>query len=235
VSKQVLRERHGEGRCERWRHARDTNPVVETGLLRDSDARFEIWFPSPDMVSVWVETNLEEEPGPKREVLETWVFTAFAAGVIANLPKDAKKALSTRLADFPRQTSSDEIPCEVDDRSLVLPQQEGARKGFEGTFTVKGGLSVTKTKSHGFGLFGRDVQDCAQTATMALLLHLLLGFPSSSRMMLVEAARTLGNLGLAGAIGMTTHPHAAETALDRGVEAAEAAASGEEDGASLRG
>jgi hypothetical protein len=36
--------------------------------------------------------------------------------------------------------------------------------------------------------------------------------------MLAEAAHTLGNLGLARAVGMTTHPHAAMAALEAGIK-----------------
>jgi hypothetical protein len=36
-----------------------------------------------------------------------------------------------------------------------------------------------------------------------------------------EAARALGNLGLSGAIGMTTHPNAAMAALEQAIEVAE--------------
>jgi hypothetical protein len=72
-------------------------------------------------------------------------------------------------------------------------------------------------KSRGFALLGRDVQDYAQTAALAVF-HLLAGFSSQGRVMLVEAARALGNLGLTGAVGMTTHPRAAMTALEAGVD-----------------
>jgi hypothetical protein len=92
---------------------------------------------------------------------------------------------------------------------------------------MKGNRPVARLKPRGFRLFGREVQDYAQTATMAALLHLLLGFTATSRVMLVEAAHTLGNLGLGGAIKMTTHATVAMTALEGGIEAAIDAEPGE--------
>lgn len=192
--------------------------------------RFEIWFLSADEVSVFVETDLENEPGRAREVLETAVFTALAAGVIANLPKHLAKELSTRLAEFPCPMSDEDIPGAVDNFLLVLPRPERGRKGFEGTFAMKGPVPVAKLKPRGFRLFGREVQDYSQTATMAVLLHLLAGFSRVGRVMLVEAARSLGNLGRIGAFGMTNHVYAAQSALEGAVEAADAE-SDERDGA----
>lgn len=189
-----------------------------------TDARFEIWFTSPDEVSVWLETDLEAEPGPKREVLETWVFAALAAGVIANLPKPLAKELCSRLEEFPDTTNDDDVSAVVDGFHLVLPRPERGRKGFEGTFRVKGDLPIARLKPRGFRLFGREVQTYSQTATLVVLHNLFHGFTRGSRVMLVHTAHALGGLGQLGAIGMMNHAHAANTALDRGVEAAEAAA-----------
>lgn len=158
-----------------------------------ADARFEIWFPSADEVSVLLETDLEAEPGPKREVLETWVFAAIAAGVIANLPKPLAKPLCARLEEFPDTTSAEDVPAVVDGFHLVLPRPERARKGFQGNFTMKGDLPIARLKPRGFRLFGREVQEYAQTATLAVLHHLFHGFTCRSRVMLVQTAHALGS------------------------------------------
>jgi hypothetical protein len=198
--------------------------------VADMTARFEVWFMSDDQVSVFVETSREAGPVDMREVLETAVFAALAAGVIANLPKDRATTLCEHLARFPRPTSHDDIPTSVDGLDLVLPRFERDRKGVEGTFTMKGGLPITRLKFRGFGLLGNGhVQDCAQIATNAVLLHLLAGLTPNGRAVLVETAHALGKLGLSGAITMTTHPQAAMAALDQAVEALDNEP-GEEDG-----
>jgi hypothetical protein len=185
-------------------------------------ARFEVWFLSGDQVSVFVETSLEAKPGHARELPEATVFAALAAGVIANLPKDRATTLCERLAAFPVPRTRDEIPTSVDGLDLVLPRSERGRKGCYGTPRMKGGLPVARLKFRGFGLFGDGgVHNCAQTATMAVLFHLLLGFSSDGCVILVEAAHALGKLGLSGAIGMTTHSHAAMAALEQAIEVAE--------------
>jgi hypothetical protein len=194
--------------------------------------RFEIWFPSADEVSVVVETDLENGPIRTREMLETAVFAALAAGVIANLPKHMAKELSTRLAEFPRPTSDEDIPASVGDVQLVLPRPERGRKGFEGTFEMRGPLPVAKLKPRGFRLFGREVQDYVQTATMAVFLHLLLGFTQGGRVVLVETAHNLGFLGQLGEIKMTTHAHAAGHALDQAAETADAESNERDDASS---
>jgi hypothetical protein len=188
--------------------------------MSDMGGRFEVWFLSDERISVYVETDLEDTPGPEREVHEALVFTAVAAGIIANLPKAVAAPLCARLADFDVPATREDIPTSVGDRVLVLPQPDRDRKGFEGTVRMKeANLPVSRMKSRGFGWFGREVQDYAQAAALAIFFHLLAGFTSEGQVMLVEAARTLGNLGLAGGIGMTTHSHAAWTALEAGVEA----------------
>ena len=103
---------------------------------------------------------------------------------------------------------------------LVLPGPERGRNGFEGTFKIERLIPVGRMKTHGFGLFGnRDVQDSAQTATMAVMLDLLLGFSSAGRALLVETAHAVGNLGLSGAIKLTNHSRLASAAVERGFEA----------------
>jgi hypothetical protein len=190
--------------------------------MNDMGGRFEVWFLSDERISVFVETDLEATPEAAREVHEALVFTAVAAGIIANLPKAVAKPLCTCFADFEGPATREDISTSVRDRVLVLPQPDRDRNGFEGTVRMKEGrLPVARMKSRGFGWFGSDVpvQDYAQAAALALFIHLLAGFSSDGRVMLVEAARTLGNLGLAGAIRVTTHSHAAWTALEAGVEA----------------
>jgi hypothetical protein len=185
-------------------------------------ARFEVWFLSGDQISVFIETSHEAGPIGTHEMLEAAVFASIAAGVIANLPKDRATILCERLADLPVPSSRDDIPTSVDGLDLVLPQPEGGRKGCYGTFRMKRGLPVARLKFRGFRRFGDPgVQDCAQTATMAVLHDLVLGFSPIGRVVLVEAAHALGNLGLTGAIKMTTHPRVAMAALDQAIEAAE--------------
>jgi hypothetical protein len=184
-----------------------------------SSGRFEVWFMPDDTVSVVVETDAGTDPTPEGEVLETAVFVALAAGTIANLPKHVRTPLCSWLADFELPADRDDIPTSVGDRILVLPSSEGERRGFTGTMTMKGAMPSARMKTHGFGLFGSSVQDYAQEAVQAVMLYLLLGFSPYARAMIVQAAHTLGNLGLAGAVRMTTHPQAAMTALEAGVEA----------------
>jgi hypothetical protein len=106
----------------------------------------------------------------------------------------------------------------VGDLVLVLPGTERGRKGFEGTLEMKGGLPVARWKPHGFRLFGREVQDYSKTATMAILLHVIGGLSPGGRAILAETARTLGNLGLTGAIGMLNHGSVAMMAVDQAVD-----------------
>ena len=185
--------------------------------MSDMGGRFEVWFLSDERISVFVETDLEATPGAAREVHEALVFTAVAAGIIANLPKAVATPLCRHLADFEAPATREDIPTSLGDWVLVLPQPDRDRRGFEGTVRMKEGhLPVSKMKTRGFGWFGREVQDYAQIAALAVFIHLLSGFSPDGRVMLVEAAQTLGTLGLAGAIGMTTHPHAAWAALEAG-------------------
>lgn len=183
------------------------------------NGRFEIWFLSDDRISVFVETDQETGPIHLRELLEITLFAALAAGVIANLPKDVRKTLCTRLADFPAPTTRDDIPAGVGDLVLVLPGTERGRKGFEGTLKMKGDLPVARLKPRGFRLFGREVQDYSETATMAVLLHLSGGLSFHGRVILARVARTIGHLGLAGAIGMLNHGSVAMAAVDQAIEA----------------
>ena len=190
--------------------------------MSEMAGRFEVWFLSDERISVFVETDLEDTPGAAREVHEALVFTAVAAGIVANLPNAVAAPLCRLLADFEAPASQEDIPTSVGDRVLVLPQPDLDRRGFEGTVRMKeGGTPRSRMKSRGFGWFGggAQVQDHAQAAVVALFLHLLGGFGPDGRVVLVEAARTLGSLGLAGAVGLSTHPHAAWTALEAGVEA----------------
>ena len=93
---------------------------------------------------------------------------------------------------------------------------------------MRGPLPVARLKPRGFRLFGREVQEYVQTATMALFLHLLLGF-TGRRGLLVETAHNLGLVGQLGQIKMTTHPQAAAYALDQAAEAADAELSERDD------
>jgi hypothetical protein len=185
----------------------------------DVKARFEVSFLSDDQVSVFIETDLE--PGPELEVLETTVFLTLAAGVIANLPKKLASALCQRLREFPVPTRREDIPATVDGLDLVLPHDEIGSKGFEGTLAMKGGLPVARLKPRGFRLFGGEVQEYSQTATMAVLHHLLLGFTSAGQVVLVEAARYLALAGTLGGIKMTNHSKIAWEALESGLKEAE--------------
>ena len=178
-------------------------------------------------VSVETDPNLDQEPHRVTEVLllEAAIFASLAAGVIANLPKPLARELSTRLAQFARPMSLEDVPGSVDGFDLVLPRPERDRKGLEGTLTMKGSISVAKLKPRGFRLFGREVQGYSQTATMAVLLYLLAGTPHGRHVMLVEAAHTVGTLGEIGAFGLTTHANGAQAALDAAAEAADAESS----------
>jgi hypothetical protein len=187
--------------------------------MSEMRGRFEVWFLSDQRISVFVETGYE--PSIELEIYEAVVFAAIAAGIIANLPKAVALPLCRLLADYEVPATREDIPTSVGDRVLVLPQPDRDRKGFEGTVKMKpGALPVSRMKTRGFGLFGRDVQDYARDAAIALFLHVLLGLSDEGRAMLVAAARSLGGLGLAGAIGLTTHPHAAWTAVNSGIDAA---------------
>lgn len=182
----------------------------------------EVWFLSEDELAVSVVTDLEAQPGAAREVLETAGFAALAAGVLANLSKEPARTLAARLAEVALPPSSEDIPASVDGWLLVLPPEiRGNSRGFEGTFRLNGPLPVSRWKPRGFRLFSKDVQFYSGTAIEALFWHLLAGFTSQGRLMLVETARTLADLHQAGATGMTSHPRAAAAALDRGVETAE--------------
>jgi hypothetical protein len=183
------------------------------------NARYEIWFLSDDQVSVSIETDAEV--GPTLELLETTVFLSLAAGVIANLPKRLADPLCERLREFPVPARRKDIPTTVGGFDLVLPRDERGRKGFEGTLTMKGGFPVSRLKPRGFRLFGREVQDYSQTATMAVFLHLLHGFTDTGQVVLVEAAHSVGLAGTLGFIKMTNHPQVAMTALEAGIEEAE--------------
>jgi hypothetical protein len=186
----------------------------------DMGGRFEVWFLSDERISVFIETDIEDTPGAAREVHEALVFTAVAAGIIANLPSALATPLCARLADLDVPTTREDTPTSVGNRVFVLPQPDRDRKGFEGTVKMKeANLPVSRMKTRGFGWFDREVQDCAQAAALAMFYHLLAGFSSDGQVMLVEAARTLGDLGLAGAIRMTNHSHAAWAALEAGVDA----------------
>lgn len=186
-----------------------------------ADGRVEIRFPTDAEVAVSVLTDLEDRPGAAHDVRETAVFAALAAGVLANLSKDPGRTLGTRLAAVEEPRTDADIASSVDGFLLVLPSGRRGRKGFEGTFEMNSPLPVARWKPQGFRLFSKDVQIYSVTAIEALYLHVLAGFAPRSRPMLVETARTLGNLCLAGAIEMRNHPHAAIAALDRGVETAE--------------
>jgi hypothetical protein len=183
------------------------------------NARFEIWFLSDDRISVLLETDQETGPIHLRELFEITTVAALAAGVIANLPKDLAKPLCIQLADFSAPATQEDIPSRVGDLVLVLPGTERGRKGFDGTLKMKGDLPVARWKPRGFRLFGREVQDYSQTATMAVLLHVIGGLSSNGRAILADTARTLGRLGLTGAIGMLNHGSVAMTAVEQAVEA----------------
>jgi hypothetical protein len=185
------------------------------------NARIEIWFLPDDQVSVSLVTDLEEGPIVSREVLETTVFLALASGVIANLPKKLADPLCEWLREFPVPETQEDIPTTVDGLDLVLPSGEPGQKGVEATFTMKGDLPVSRWKPRGFRLFGRDALDYSQTATKAMFLDLLLGLSPVGKVMLVEAAHSLGLAGTLGVIKMTNHPQVAMTALDAGIEEAE--------------
>ena len=195
------------------------------------NGRVEIWFLSDDRMSVFIETDgvFEWLPIGSRELFEILVFAALAAGVIANLPKDGREPLCRWLAGFPAPTREDNIPTQVGDLLLVLPDAERGRKGFEGTLAMKGDLPVARWKPRGFRLFGREVQDYSRTAIMAVLLHLTgeLGF--DARVMLAETANTLGRLGLLGAIKMRNHASVAMMAVNQAGEASWAAEASEAD------
>jgi hypothetical protein len=183
------------------------------------NGRAEIWFVSDDRISVSIKTDQETGDIYLRELLEIMVFAALAAGVIANLPKDGRGALCRWLADFAAPTGEDDIPTHVGDLLLVLPDAERGQKGFEGTLTMKGDRPVAKWKPRGFRLFDREVEDYSQTAIMAVLLDLHLGLSPKGQRILAEAANTLGNLGLIGAIRMRNHASVAMWALDQAVDA----------------
>jgi hypothetical protein len=188
-----------------------------------NSGRFEVWFISDDQVSVVVETSADDAEAFFRETHATAVFSALAAGIIANLPKEKANAFCSLLADFDLPANHYDIPTNVGDRSVVRTRPDGNRKGFEGKFDLSGAVPSGRMKTRGFGLFGSEVQDYAQTAVLAVLLHLLHDFTADGRIMLVGAANSLGRLGLAGAVGLRTHPHAAETALEAGDDARAAA------------
>jgi hypothetical protein len=138
--------------------------------------------------------------------------------VIANLPKDVAERLCIQLADFSAPATQEDIPTRVGDVVLVLPGTERGRKGFEGTFKMKGDLPIARWKPRGFRLFGREVQDYSQTATMAVLLHVIGGLSPDGRAILAETARTLGRLGITGAIRMRNHGSVAMLAVEQAVE-----------------
>ena len=172
-----------------------------------ANGRFEIWFLQADEISVLIKKDLgrESESGQWDEVrlMETAVFAALTAGVIANLPKHLGEELSTRLAEFPLPTRDKDgvldLPGSVDNFLLVSPRPERGRKGFESTVVMKGPVPFARMKTRGFRMFGRaancEVQECSQTATMAVLLDMLAGSAEAERVMFVEAAHVLGNLG----------------------------------------
>ena len=106
----------------------------------------------------------------------------------------------------------------VGDFVLVAPAEERGRKGFEGTMDMSGNLPVGRWKPRGFPLFGREVQDYSQTATMALLLHVIGRLNSDGRAMLVKAVHSLALFGHLGQIKMRNHPTFAMMAMEGAIE-----------------
>jgi hypothetical protein len=178
-----------------------------------ADARFEIWFPSTEEVSIFTEIA---DTGEGREGNAIGLWAAFAARQIANLKRDAgMHAMCVLLAELEH---TDEMPDAVGETRIVPPTPSQGRKGFVGTFVSKDGLPLINVKPKGFGMMGRGVGFYAPTATLALFLDLHGRSSETARFVLTETARGIGLLALDGKIGVTSQAKAAGLALAFGVE-----------------
>jgi hypothetical protein len=181
------------------------------------DGRFEIWFTSPEELSIFIEIAAT---GEAREVAEVALFAAFAARQVANLPRDpGTRSLCMALAELPHPETAEEIPEQVGETRIVPPSPAQGRKGFVGSFKTRNGLPLINLKPKGFGLMGRGVGFYSPTATIALLFYLLRRQSDEGRFVLVETARIIGKFGLMGRIGVRSQADAAGSAVALAIEA----------------
>jgi hypothetical protein len=184
------------------------------------DARFEIWFPSTDEVSIFIETPAT---GEARELVEIGLFAAFAARQVANLRKDeAMQPMCYALTQLPHAEGGDEIPDAIGETRIVSPSPNQGRKGFVGTYKNRNGLPLVNLKPRGFGMMGRGVGFYAPTATIALLFSCLKGMSEEGRFVLIETAHNVGQLGLGGHIGVTSQAKMAGAAVSAAVDSLQA-------------
>lgn len=181
------------------------------------ETRLEIWFPSTDEVSVFIETAAPNAQA--REIVEIGLFAAFATRQIVNLRNDQfAQLLASALAELEHPDSREDVPDQVGDTRLIPPTPGRGRKGFEATFKNRNGLPLINLKPRGFGMMARGVGFYAPTATLALLLHLLRRHSLEARFVLVETARSIGRLALLDGIGITSQAQIAGAAIQGAIE-----------------
>ena len=180
------------------------------------EARLEIWFPSTEEVSVFVEAT---ETGPEREVTEAAFFAAYAARQIADFRNDATAQSLSRVLFDQEQLGADEpAPTSVGETRLVPPTPDQGRKGFVARFQYQNGLPRIHLKAKGFGVMGRGVPFYGPTSTQALLFHLLGRHSPEGRRLLVRTARVLGTLGMRGSIFRRSQAGMARLAILAAIE-----------------
>jgi hypothetical protein len=157
------------------------------------DARLEIWYPSMDEVSIFIEVPGD---GFERELTEAKLFAAFAAEMITALGKGAAKE---HLCDTLWGLSSVDIADVHMGALKIVPATPGkGRKGFEGALWISPHNVRVKVKPKGFGVLGRGVGFYAPMATFALFLQLHGRQSPRGQFVLVKTAEIIGYLGGAG-------------------------------------
>ena len=175
-------------------------------------ARLEIWFPSPEEVSVFIETPASNAQA--REVIESSLFAAYAARQLVNLRKGvSSEMLASTLASLEHPESDDDIPEQLGDTRIVAPSPRRGRKGFEATVALKDGIPLITLHPRGFGMLGRGVDFYAPTSTLALYLHLLRRMSPEGRFVLVETAKTVGSFAITGKLALTSQAQVAGAAV----------------------
>ncbi len=163
----------------------------------------EIWFPSQEEVSVFMETTFSNDEEPEFGMLG--LFSLFAARTSANLKgRAAQHMLGSALLEF--RSGGNGHPAGLlaqNDVVLKSPTLHGGRKGFKATFRPNTRKFFTY-KSKGFGVMGKGTDFYAPMAVFAFAAYLYdrYGASPSFAGALRNVAEGIGSHTLSGQLGI---------------------------------
>ncbi len=163
----------------------------------------EIWFPSQEEVSVFMETTFSSDEGPEFGMLG--FFSLFAARTAANLNgSPAQHGLGSALLGF--RSGGNGYPAGLlaqSDVVLKSPTVRGGRKGFKATCRPNARKFFTY-KPQGFGIMGKGTEFYAPMAVFAFAAYLYdrYGANPSFAGALRNVAEGIGGHTLSGQLGI---------------------------------